>query len=496
MRNKFLILGACGAAAIAVLGVATGAMAQAWNTPALSPVASPNAPRPVATGPAVDLSLTEAVALGLRDNPTIRSAYLTRVAQKFDLVVAETRFLPRAVINAGVSEERIAGQDASFVDLAPTAQWLTPTGAAVSLSWTRSERRGDGPADVLETITLNVAQPLLKGAGLAVNAAPIEIARLQEEINRLGLEATVSDTVTSIVFAYRALAQAQEQLRLAELALERTQELLTVTEALIEAGRVPAADIVQTQSGVANQEVALLQARQQKASAQLALLQLLALDLRTDVVAADAIEAQQVVIDIDQAVALGLGARTDVLAQRKALEQDRQDLMVARNNRLWDLSLVGTVSRFEANGVVGAGLDDDLDSRVGLQLSIPLGDYAPRQGEVSAATTLRRDEVQLEALTRAVEAQILDAVQNLEGSWRQLEAARRARALSAQALELQRERLQAGRSSNFEVLSFQADLRAADTQELTAIIAYLNALTTLDQQLGTTLDTWRIDLND
>lgn len=115
---------------------------------------------------------------------------------------------------------------------------------------------------------------------------------------------------------------------------------------------------------------------------------------------------------------------------------------------------------------------------------------------MSAATTLRRDEVQLEALTRAVEAQILDAVQNLEGSWRQLEAARRARALSAQALELQRERLQAGRSSNFEVLSFQADLRAADTQELTAIIAYLNALTTLDQQLGTTLDTWRIDLND
>lgn len=89
-----------------------------------------------------------------------------------------------------------------------------------------------------------------------------------------------------------------------------------------------------------------------------------------------------------------------------------------------------------------------------------------------------------------------DSVQGVELSWRQFEATQRARALAARALDLTRQKLEAGRSSNFEVLSFQADLRAADTQALTATIAYLNALTSLDQQLGTTLDTWRIALND
>ena len=35
-----------------------------------------------------DLTLGDAVYLGLRNNPAIRSAYLQRVAQKFDLRVA------------------------------------------------------------------------------------------------------------------------------------------------------------------------------------------------------------------------------------------------------------------------------------------------------------------------------------------------------------------------------------------------------------------------
>ena len=68
--------------------------------------------------------------------------------------------------------------------------------------------------------------------------------------------------------------------------------------------------------------------------------------------------------------------------------------------------------------------------------------------------------------------------------------------LAAQTLELERERQQAGRVSNFEVLTYETNLRAAETQALAANIVYLNALTTLDQQLGATLDTWKISLRD
>lgn len=73
---------------------------------------------------------------------------------------------------------------------------------------------------------------------------------------------------------------------------------------------------------------------------------------------------------------------------------------------------------------------------------------------------------------------------------------RKARELASRALDIEKQKLQAGRSTNFQVLSFEARLRESETQRLTATIAYLNALSLLDLQLGTTVDTWRISLND
>ena len=51
-----------------------------------------------------------------------------------------------------------------------------------------------------------------------------------------------------------------------------------------------------------------------------------------------------------------------------------------------------------------------------------------------------------------------------------------------------------GRTSNFQMVRFQNDLVIAQNNELSNKISYLNSLTTLDQILGATLDTWQIKL--
>lgn len=459
-------------------------------------IAAPPAPTPSPSGQRVSLSLAEAIALGLRDNRTIRSAYLERIAQKFDLTVTERRFVPRLDLAAQASIERRDGASIDHLSLTPTASWLSPTGGSLRFSWARVTDRPDGGQSVgAEVSALTLDQPLLRGAGLAVNLAPIRGARLQEQINQLALKATVSDAVTSIVLAYRTLIQSQAQVSLAEASLARTNDLLATNRALIQAGRMAAADIVQAESGLANQQVALLQAQQQQASAQVALLRLLAVDQHTNIVAGDAIAVEHVDIDLDRVIALALNNRMDVLAQRKAVDQSRLALMLAKNDRLWDVSVFASL---ENRREIGPSSSADLgDSRMaGVQVAIPLGDFSARQAVIRSDTALRTSELRLEDLQQGVEAQVRDTVQAVESTWRQLEAARRARALSAQALEIAREKLKAGRASNFEVLSMQADLRAADIQDLTASVAYLNALTLLDQQLGSTLDTWRIALND
>ncbi len=51
-----------------------------------------------------------------------------------------------------------------------------------------------------------------------------------------------------------------------------------------------------------------------------------------------------------------------------------------------------------------------------------------------------------------------------------------------------------GRTTNFQLLRIQNDLVNAQVSELGGVIDYLNSLTDLDQVLGTTLMTWKIEV--
>lgn len=467
----------------------------AWGqTRAVSPIAgvpSPSGVRPSPLGQPVPVSLVEAVAIGVRDNRDIRAAFLERAAQRFRLRAAERRFSPRLDLLADVYREDFAGVVTHQASLGGVGSLLLPTGAQIGFVWDRRQRLdGRGDSDVA---TLAVTQPLLRGGGLAVNRAPLRIARLQDSIERLALRNTLAEGISRIVFAYRALQQAQEQVRLAELALARTGELIATNRALIDAGRMAAADIVQSEADQANQQVALHQVRQQRNSTQLALLQALALDPATNIVAADPIAAEQVPVDTGRAVTIARASRMDLLAQQRAVEQAREGLRIARNQRLWDLSVVATATRNDGRDPLLGPLPSSTDNRVGLQLAIPLGDPAPKLAVVEADTSLRTAELRLEALDQAVESQVRDAAQRVEAAWLQVEAARRFKTLSARAVEIGRDKLAAGRSSNFEVLSLQDALRAAEIQELAAIIAYLDALTSFDLQIGATLESWNVE---
>jgi len=83
-----------------------------------------------------------------------------------------------------------------------------------------------------------------------------------------------------------------------------------------------------------------------------------------------------------------------------------------------------------------------------------------------------------------VETEVRNGVRNAEVALKQLEIAREGRALTEQQLDIEREKLRLGRSTNFQVVNFQNDLVDSETAELAAAFSYFNALTYLDQTLG------------
>ncbi|HYH20988.1 MAG TPA: TolC family protein [Azospirillum sp.] len=489
---------------------------------AYAPAGVPPVPA-AAEGKAVKLTLPEAVYLGLRQNRQIRSAYLQRVVDKYNLLLAENEFRPQGSIVAGYSVQRTGSLKVppdmvasgggggatgntfrSSATVTPTVTLKSPIGTTLGLTWGNSQtgargtvpgQRGGG-----QTLTLSVIQPLLRGAGYDAATAGLRIARIQERAAQVQLKARVADTVTQIVGAYHQFIAAQQRVGIARAAVKRAYDLQATNQALIQAGRMAESELVQSQSTVASQELARISAENAFDSARLQLVTLLALDPHTRIEPADTLTAQPVRIDFEAVRAIAFDSRPDHLGQLLSIETARIAQAQAENQRLWDLSATGSVSVPTSGRSEREALELMGRSRTnlgaGLQLVIPLNDLPQRQAVVSATTQLRQSELQLEQLRAQIEQDVRDAVRNVDTLWRQYKLAKQAHELTVKKLEIENAKLRAGRTTNFQVVSFQNELRQAEVTELEAMISYLNALVALDQRLGTTLDTWQIQLND
>lgn len=443
------------------------------------------------------LTLDEAVTLAVRENRLVKSAYLQRISQRFDLYVSEGKFVPKLVLTTGTRDGKVNGNSSRSQDLATNASQALPTGASLSLSTSNGHASGSSSAST----SLTLKQPLLKNGGLDANLASVRMARLDEQVNRLALKSTLSQTVVQVIHAYRELLRAQEQRAVAQAALRRSKDLYEVNQSLIDAGRMAKVDIFQTEAEVANREVALEEANNQIDAARLALLALLALAPLTPLTAVAPERVDW--MSVDQALALNkaLSSQPDYLIAGLQLEKARINLDYARNQQLWDLSLVaestrtrGATAGLDANDATQAMSSRTNTSFAGLQLTIPLFDRSIEQVAVRARVDLETQDLKVLEARQAVEQHVRDAVRNAHTRWRQLELSEKARDLSLLKLNVEKDKLQVGRSSNFQVLSFENDLRNAENTRINAQIAYLNALTDLDESMGKTLDSWHIPI--
>jgi len=453
------------------------------------------------SGQTVELTLSDAVFFGLRSNRAIRSAYLERTAEKFDLRVEEDRFNPKLLLTGRYGVTR--NQDGRYrsAEITPKTTLLSKLGTRFSLSWSHQStdvKRGERTRD--EGATFSVIQPLLRGGG-KVASASLRTARLTEQANKLKLKTAVSDTVIQIITSYHEVLRAQEQLKIARDGLERSRQLLEVNKVMIAAGRMAEFDAVQTEADNASQELMVEEAANQLEARRLELLRLLALDSSTRITAIDSPVARRTEITLSNALAAAFEHRPAYLTQIIASEQAAIRLDVARNEQLWDISLVGeaTQSRQQTHSrIPGGGKDSNRtwEGYAGVQVDIPIGDLSIKQSEVRAKVDVENQAIFLADAKQALELEVDNAVRDLGTRWRQYEIAQRALKLSQRKLEVEREKLRAGRSSNFQVLSFESDLRNAENARLDALIAYLNAQSMLDNTLGTTLESWNISLND
>ncbi len=464
-------------------------------------------------GKTLDMSLPEAVLLAVRGNTEIKNAYLGRVVEKFNLEVAEHKFKPNVTFDANLVRsgsdinEDAAGvttiTDSNSTQAQATAKVTEqiPTGAQFSFSWELSKTRGDASGSTssdddstANTWKIAMQQPLLRGGGIDVNMASVRQARITEQQNILALKATLINIVTTAIYDYRSFLESVEQLKIALRSLKRAYQLLQENKALIAAGRMAQSDLVQSQSNLANQRISYQQALNQLQQNRLELLRTLNMNKNTKVMPTEGFTLPTTLPTMEQALALAYANRPAYLQARLVLENSKQDLILAENNMLWDLNLLVNYTHTDTSSDA-SGDTNEADWSAGLYLSIPVYGQ-PRLSRQAQLLAARSNLLKARNSLKQAEENLLIDVDNglrdLHIKREQVKLAREALKFSQEQLANEQEKLKYGRSSNFQVVSYQLDLANAENTLLSAQVEYLNSLVSLDQVLGTTLNTWRI----
>lgn len=442
-----------------------------------------------------ELTLADCIRIAVKENTTIKNAYLDRIVQKYELRVAEDKFFPKMTLTSGLQRTNFSASSSvmTTTNLSTSVTEILPSGASVNLT-AQHDFNTTNSIGTSRSYGWNASltQPLLKGGGFEVSTASVRTARITEQINILMLKSTIMDTLTSVIITYRSYVQAIKSLDISKQSLERGRELVAINKELIVAGRMAQIDLIQSEADVANRDFNLLASENSVDAARLGLVKILDIDKNRRITPVENFVIEPIPFELEQAKKLAFEHRPDYQSALLGLEISKTNLVLAKNNKLWDLSLTGGYGQaYSRDGLPGSNSNIN-NWNTGLKLTIPFWDLTIEQGYLNARIALEKTELNLSKLKQNIEIEVQDSIRNAEINLRQVRLAQLSRELSLKKFDVETEKLKVGRSSNFQLVSFQNDLVNAQNNELNSIISYLNALTTLERTLGITLDKWGV----
>jgi cobalt-zinc-cadmium efflux system outer membrane protein len=299
--------------------------------------------------------------------------------------------------------------------------------------------------------------PLIEPSGWAAIGAARTRADAADQATVAALEQVLSDAGAR----YVALARAQQAVAEAEALVARSGRLLELARDRVTVGS--GAPIEQTRAEVQarQDELRLVQARNDLETARLQLVEYLGLPLDADLAA--------VAGPVATAPA-GDPTRPDLAAAELATEAATLDRRSAA------LGVLPTVEAYADGGVLRTAETHPIAS-VGVEATVPLLTGTARRSQVDLLDAVAAQRgLEQQDLEREVSVQVKVADANVATGEQAWALAKEARRLAEQEVALAEDRFATGASSNVEVVEAQARLSTATTGEVDALAAYNLAL--------------------
>ncbi len=441
----------------------------------------------------------EAVRRAIENNPSLRAAALDVRAADEAVSSAESQHVPSLQVNLdGGHNESFSG---TLEGVAPNAndQVGLDIGVSYQASWgtrislwfgggwaARETNRDPGTTtnvDIGSTYSLDgrleVRQPLLRGAGRDVGEADLRTARLSRTAAEHARDQEASELLRDVLTAYWDLWVADAAVEVNRAALEvAEQQLEEATLRATELGTLAPAEVLRYTSELATLQEDLQQAESNRVSTALGLGRLLdltpgeamALDVASEAPPNAEPRALEDVLDLTRTQSAELAEATAQLAIAQDRVEVAEDAMLPRLDLTGSLAVGGlwndeTIDSFDLPGDRPA-----ISGMVGLELELPLSNGRARSSLAEARIRAEAAEYRLDGRTRQIEVAAATAVNRLEAANRSVELTARTVEVSRQLADAERERLQLGTTTPFQVLEAQESLRTTELRHLRALV--------------------------
>lgn len=442
------------------------------------------------------LSLSDAIALALRNNPQIRSAELQRVVDRFTFEVARNQFWPKYTFDTSAT---YSNGTKPYYTTNPKASLETPLGTRIDLGLNDQVNAGRETAAFVQ-----VTQPLLRGFGPSVARAGYLSAYDQSIINCFSYKDTLMSAITNVIQAYYKLVQDFNSQKVDQVALDEASRMLHATELRIKAGKVAPTEIIQQQTQIATTKMALTRDANTIAQDYRSLLILLGLDPRSNLQVDQRINVTACPLpSLDQAIQIALEKNLDYQRSLLQFRQLERALTVAKNEQRWKLDLIGRAQQelirnknfatVNLNQIDAIGNDiPGGDRTLIVNLNIPLNDLNRKHELVRANIALKQYAISLDNQKQQLIAAVMNSWQSLQTEVNQIKLAEDAVKYSKQSLDIAQKKFLFGRATMFEVTSMQRDNLIQQISLITEQISFLNNQAAFEKLLGITLEKWHI----
>lgn len=350
---------------------------------------------------------------------------------------------------------------------------------------------------------LTLRQPLLRGFGRAANLAKLRVARSQLVITDRTREISVNNKSVEVLNAFYDLAYAQANVDVKSGAVKVADQFLRETERRVELGLLDPVDRAEARVRVSEANEELIQARDFLRERQLELVRLLALapdggETPRPTVAAELISAAPKLAVSDYFPA-ALKHRPDYQLTLERVDQEEIRHAAARNERLPQFDVRMSYGLYGLASGYGKAIDqaysaDEPQWGVGVSMTIPLSPREGRAKVTASSLRVRQAGLRVEQLRQRIALEIENAVRRLDLLAQRLATARTSVAFADEGLQLERARLENGRTSAFSVAELQRRLADAQTRELAARVDLTKAVTELWSVSGLLLEKHGIEI--